>query len=135
MRNPKEVKINGFTLIELMIVVVIIGILAAIAIPKFQDVTASAESAACRSNMRNIITALNMHLAQNGQYPGAFEGHIWRELDYIPGYSATDMRCPTAGSRYRFRINGKEYNEIRIRGWNGNCVRNHGEYINSVYKP
>ncbi len=126
---------RGFTLIELMIVVVIIGILAAIAIPKFQDVTESAEKATCVSNMRNIITALNMYHAENGEYPGAYEGHRWRQLDYIPGYTATDMRCPTAGSRYRFRINGREYNEIRIRGWNGNCVRNHGEYRNSVYQP
>lgn len=126
---------KGFTLIELMIVVVIIGILAAIAIPKFQDVTSSAENAACRSNMKTIITALNLYLVEHNQYPGAFEGHRWRQIDYIDGYARRDLQCPTAGSIYRFRINGAEYNLISIRGWNSNCVRNHGDYRNSVYRP
>ncbi len=126
---------KGFTLIELMIVVVIIGILAAIAIPKFQDVTRSAENAACRSNMRNIITALNMYLMENNQYPGAFEGHVWREISYIDGYARKDFRCPSTNSAYRFRINGDDYNLISIRGWNSSCVRNHGDYRNSVYRP
>lgn len=118
-----------------MIVVVIIGILAGIAIPKYQDVTRSAENATCRSNMRNIITALNMYLAEHGQYPGAFEGHIWREIDYIDGYARRDFRCPSEGSIYRFRINGNDYNFISVRGWNSNCVRNHGEYRYNVYRP
>lgn len=64
----RVMKRKGFTLIELMIVVVIIGILAAIAIPKFNDVAESSKRNACRSNMRTIASQEVIYFAGNNEY-------------------------------------------------------------------
>ena len=57
---------KGFTLVELMVVVVIIGILVAIAIPIYNDVTARANRNTVESNLRIIDGALEMYRAEEG---------------------------------------------------------------------
>jgi len=64
---------NAFTLIELLIVVAIIGILAAIAVPNFLNAQVRAKIANAVSDMRAIDTALEMYRMDNNIYP------MWRD--------------------------------------------------------
>ena len=60
---------KGFTLVELMIVVAIIGILAAIAIPQFTKYRARAQNSAALSDLRNTKTDLEGYYAEWTVYP------------------------------------------------------------------
>ncbi len=64
----KEKGQKGFTLIELMIVIAIIGILAAIAIPQFAAYRTKAFNAAALSDLRNFKTTMEADYADNQQY-------------------------------------------------------------------
>ena len=60
---------KGFTLIELMIVIAIIGILAAIAIPQFASYRRKAYNSAALSDLKTVKTTLEAYYADNQFYP------------------------------------------------------------------
>ena len=68
MKVPRKGE-KGFTLVELMIVVAIIGILAAIAIPQFTKYRARAQNSASLSDARNVKTDIEGHMAEWTVYP------------------------------------------------------------------
>ena len=60
---------DGFTLIELMIVVAIIGILATLAVPSYQSSVVKAKEAALRQDLSTLRDVLDQHKADQGKYP------------------------------------------------------------------
>lgn len=60
---------SGFTLIELLIVVAIIAILAAIAIPQFSSYRVKAYNTSAQSDIRNLRTQMEAMMADNQAYP------------------------------------------------------------------
>ncbi len=125
---------SGFTLVELFAAVVILGILAAIAIPKFGNLSEQAETQSCRQNMRNLASALQMYYSSTGNYPHTNEGHRWRKFSAIEEYLGNweQLECPSCGIHYRYRITGRNYDSFTIRGWNRDCRKNHGMYVNGM---
>lgn len=66
---------SGFTLIELVVVIAILGILAGIAIPRFLDSQASAKGAKIVGDLRTIDSAATTYYAKNSKYPTAINGN------------------------------------------------------------
>ncbi|EGQ8157305.1 prepilin-type N-terminal cleavage/methylation domain-containing protein [Vibrio parahaemolyticus] len=70
MKHSKQKKQQGFTLIELMIVVAIIGVLSAIAVPAYQNYVAKSEAATALGSLRALVTPAELKLQQDGELSG-----------------------------------------------------------------
>ncbi len=71
MKKGMQMVQKGFTLVELLIVVIIIAILAAVLVPQFSGSTDDAKLAALDSTLSNMRTAVDLYYQQHGKYPGA----------------------------------------------------------------
>ncbi|TAL18482.1 type II secretion system protein GspG [bacterium] len=75
--NQKTMKINkrsGFTLVELLVVITVLGILAAIVLPKFTGQTAKARVSAAKIQIRSLEDALSQFEVENGFFPSTEQG-------------------------------------------------------------
>jgi type IV pilus assembly protein PilA len=96
---------GGFTLIELMVVVLIIAILIAIAIPTFLGARTRAQDRAAQSNLRNALTAEKSYYTDNQAYTAvtasldAIEPSLKYNADAVPANNnEVYVSAPTAGA-------------------------------------
>jgi len=90
---------KGMSLVEVLVVVLILGALAAIAIPRIASSTTTANQNACDTNIAVINSAIEQYAANNdGVYPvdqAACDADVLGDTDYFPDGAPT---CPTTGT-------------------------------------
>ena len=101
-KNIRNRRVAGFTLVEIMIVVAIIGLLAAIAIPNFVRARTSSQTNACINNLRQIDGAIQQWALETKQAANA----AVTTTDVTP-YLKSPPLCPAAGTGSSF---GASYN-------------------------
>jgi len=120
MQNTKTS--SGFTIVELLIVIVVIGILAAITIVSFNGVTVKANVSKSQSDLKSMQKMIEMYKVENAAYPST--GGTWYFTTsggatggdgFIPGIVpayAKSLPRPTAGA-YIYISNGTDYKIMR----------------------
>lgn len=85
--GPKSNRQRGFTLLELLVVLVILGLLAAVAGPRVMKYVSGAKSDTAKLQVEELSAALDMYKLENGRYPTSQEG-LQALVEAPPGATA-----------------------------------------------
>ncbi len=86
-----RIKAKGFTLVELVIVIIILGILAAVAIPKFVDLTTQAKTASCKGGLGGTRSGIAIFYANKAATTGTA---TWPTLAELEGTAVMAQGIP-----------------------------------------
>jgi len=84
---------QGFTFVELLAVVLVLAVLAAVAIPIYMNSRRASAARVCKANIATIARAASAYALRNGAYPAAIAN-----LNNVPEGLETDVRCPLTQS-------------------------------------
>ncbi|HPO07360.1 MAG TPA: prepilin-type N-terminal cleavage/methylation domain-containing protein [bacterium] len=143
----------AFTLIELLIVVAIIGILAAIAVPNFMNARMRASVSRAQSDLRNLSVALESYRLDNNHYPPAsLEGGTsritvfqrWAKLTTPTSYMASvpfdpfftrDAEIPTAWGGPVYEYFEREMSQLSTSKWGPTSMEMNALYFIKSFGP
>jgi general secretion pathway protein G len=118
---------RGFTLLEMMVVVAIIAILAAILIPNFTHARAQAATSACMGNIKTIATAFELYYTDKQAYPSGtnvnIDGTATSGSGVLAGYLGQPPEDPAAGTGKYYTYTS--YNSGGVAGYDIWCPGAH----------
>jgi general secretion pathway protein G len=113
-RNGNVRAEGGFTLLELLVVLVILGLLAAVAAPQLMRYLGVAKSDAARIQIQNLETVLDLYKLETGRYPTSQEGllALWERPAGVRAWSGPyvkrrEMLSDPWGQIYQYRHPGR----------------------------
>jgi type IV pilus assembly protein PilA len=124
LRRVRGERDSGFTLIEMLVVVVIIGVLVAIAIPMYSNYRKGAENKSAESDVRGAISAVEQFYTDNGnQYPANVTGTVGTKLTFAAiGPNGTAQTANVSANNTLYYRNNATYYVICGQNSSGGTV-------------